>query len=395
MNKCKKTVALLLAAMIMVMVAACGGETASSMSSAPVASISGTSMPQQFEPEAEVLNQAFLTGLEKDADYPEGKRITAVMLNNVPSARPQNGISEAEILVEIKVEYDVTRFMAIYDDYETMPTTGGIRSARDQFFQLLIPYWGFYVHEGPAGSHPVNWMMDDYDYHEFDLQSNYYSVRETDPSRGTDSYSWYNTNAALITEHIENRELDDYRSYSSPIFHFLPFDEEPRVPEEGMVDMVEVPHAPPYYMSYFDYDDAAGAYSMSMHNSSSGQREPTIDNNNGEQLDFDNVILLFAPFDVYPNTTENLPRVDYSNGGAGYYFTQGGYELIYWRKGPANSPLQLLKGDKSEELLEVNTGTTYLAVVDDVELPDFYDALTSGAMGTQGGSVSSEPEDID
>ena len=95
--------------------------------------------------EEEPYNAALLTGLEKVRTIPKGRRFTAVMVNNISEgstqqARPQAGLSDADILVEIKAEGGITRFMALYENYETMPRVGPVRSARHQFFQLILPF---------------------------------------------------------------------------------------------------------------------------------------------------------------------------------------------------------------------------------------------------------------
>ncbi len=395
----KKIIALMLMILMVASLVACGdGESGSEVlitSTAPASAVtpapSSSSMPEEV-----VLNQAFLTGLEKDEDYPEGKRITAVMINNVPSSRPQNGISEAEILVEIGVEYGVTRFMAIFEDYEDIPEVGGLRSARDQFFQLLIPFRGFYVHEGPShSSHPVNVMINDYEYEEYDLQATYYPIYEKDSSRSTDSYGWYDVSGESITEHIESRELDDYRSYGSPMFNFVSYEEEPRVPETAPMPELTITHNPGY-LTYFEYDNSSEKYMMSMFNSYSGNVDATIDNNNGEQLGFENVLVLFAPVDTYPNTApENLPKYNYADGGYGYYFSQGHYEPLYWRKGAPNEALMLEKADGSGEPFYINTGKTYLSMVNDENLPAFDEMMKSGAASeyAESGQVNTEGEE--
>jgi hypothetical protein len=395
----KRALAFVMVFILAGMFSACGGNEDISQPPSPPAQSgpapSGAPPPEP-EPEPEPLNQAYLTGLPKNADYPEGKRITAVMLNNVPSARPQNGIGEAKILLEIKVEYNVTRLMAMFEDYAQIPRTGGLRSVRDQFLQLLIPSRGFLVHEGPAEyTHPVNYMLREYEYQDFDITRAYSGFYvDVDRSRTTNSYSWYDISADGIKAAIEARGLDDYRSYaSSSFFDFQSYNEPPRVPGDGAVSSVEVGHVPPYYVSYFDYDAAAGRYGMSMHNSASGRREQTVDNNTGQQLFFDNMVVLFAPMPMYPASI--LPKVDYGIGGVGYYFSQGGWELFIWRKGPANYPLLLYTMDE-ESMLKINPGTTYLAVLDDALLPDFDASLRSGTMGQGGGGVTGEqqtPED--
>ena len=45
-----------------------------------------------------------LTGEAKGENYPEGQRITALMVNNLVDARPQRGLSKAQMLFEIKVK---------------------------------------------------------------------------------------------------------------------------------------------------------------------------------------------------------------------------------------------------------------------------------------------------
>ena len=70
------------------------------------------STPEIVEP---AYTPEFFTGYEKtDKSNP---RAVAVMVNNITAARPQRGLSQADILVESKVEGGITRFMAIYSDY--------------------------------------------------------------------------------------------------------------------------------------------------------------------------------------------------------------------------------------------------------------------------------------
>ncbi|MFR5909098.1 MAG: hypothetical protein ACLUFT_12425 [Gemmiger formicilis] len=63
------------------------------------AQVEATPAPTELPPyEANVL-----TGEPKGADYPEGQRITAVMVNNIVAARPQRPV-QSRHLFEIKVE---------------------------------------------------------------------------------------------------------------------------------------------------------------------------------------------------------------------------------------------------------------------------------------------------
>ena len=87
------------------------------------------------EPQEEIpANQNLLTGVPDLTDGAIGKRPVAVMVNNVSYAMPQYGVGQADIIFEIPVEGDATRFMALYGDYTqavsythlTLPTTSRV-----------------------------------------------------------------------------------------------------------------------------------------------------------------------------------------------------------------------------------------------------------------------------
>lgn len=392
-GRAKRALSLLLAvSLLMVLMAACGSGASSTEGTA-----SGQSRPPvQIKGNAPAsssvaLNAALLTGLEKGPGFRDDRRITAVMVNNIARSRPTRGLTDAKVIYEIKVEGGITRMMALYEDYETMPTVGGVRSARDQFLQLLLPFWGFLVHDGPAGSHPVNWMMDEFDYREFSLQPNSGVSFRLDRPGMASEFTLY-TDGEHIANAIKNTGADDFRQYSSTMFNFVPYTQPPRQPEAGAAEEVAVIHSTSY-RSFFQYNAGEGRYAMSQFNSSNGKVENTVDENNNQQLAFDNVLVLFAPMREYDNSP--LIKVDYSNGGGGYYFSQGRYEPIVWRKGAANRPLMLERADKSGNPVVLNTGTSYIAIVDDKEMDAFYAHLMSGKgnAALQTGTVNQNEAD--
>ena len=132
-----------------VLLAACkkSDDTISTPASTATSSAGPEATPEPTLPpyEANVL-----TGEPKGADYPEGQRITSVMVNNSVAARPQRGLSKADILFEIKVEGGITRFMPVFTDYKTIGEIGPVRSGRDQFFRLILPWQALYIHEGQS-----------------------------------------------------------------------------------------------------------------------------------------------------------------------------------------------------------------------------------------------------
>ena len=96
-----------------------------------------------------------------DADVLTGQahrtngRIVGVMVNNISNserqnARPQRGIGSADILIESKVEGGITRLCALIHDANDIPEVGPLRSGRDQFLQLLMPWQALYYHDGES-----------------------------------------------------------------------------------------------------------------------------------------------------------------------------------------------------------------------------------------------------
>ena len=329
--------------------------------------------------EEEPYNAALLTGLEKDADYPEGRRFTAVMVNNISEgatqqARPQAGLSDADILVEIKAEGGITRFMALYENYETMPRVGPVRSARHQFFQLILPFHPMYVHVGESVVQTE--YKNNYDYSDFDLNGDVLSTlghRDSDfRARGVATEHTYVTSGEEITKTIEQFGYDSsIEPYKSTFFDFVPYNEEPRVLTGGDATSVSVVHSAGY-KTYFDWDATEGKYMMSQYSKAAGAVQPSVDANNDQQLKFDNVIVLFTDIHVIPgHEAKDLQEVDYTFCGLGYYFNGGRVEPIRWQKGAADQVLRLVNDDADLTNVKVNPGRSYIAVVDLDEAENF------------------------
>jgi len=86
-----------------------------------------------------------LTGIE--AENASTQRATAVTINNHPDARPQSGLSQADVIYEVLAEGSVTRFLAIYQS-EKPENIGPVRSARKYFIELASGYDSLYVAHG-------------------------------------------------------------------------------------------------------------------------------------------------------------------------------------------------------------------------------------------------------
>ena len=89
------------------------------------------------------------TGLEISPELwlKRPRRVIAFKIDNNLNARPQSGLQEADLIMEILVEGGMTRFLAFFMD-KTSTYLGPIRSARPTDPTLIRPYGGILVVSG-------------------------------------------------------------------------------------------------------------------------------------------------------------------------------------------------------------------------------------------------------
>ena len=93
-----------------------------------------------------------LTGIEggKGGDKLVNRPAMSVKIENTSAARPQSGLENADVVWETIVEFDVSRFIAVY--HSDLPDAiGPIRSARPMDVQVISPLDGLFVFSGAQG----------------------------------------------------------------------------------------------------------------------------------------------------------------------------------------------------------------------------------------------------
>ena len=312
-----------------------------------------------------------LTGREVLASEVTGNRIGAVMVDNVARARPQRGLSQADILMEIPVEGSITRFIALYEDYAAMPEVGPVRGTREAFIQLAMPFQPLFVswgHGQVAGEYIERFALEermvDQGYHEDSR------VVQRDAARAAGGYpteyTLY-TSGALLGQDVAARGVDYARAYHSTFFTFVPPGKAPRALAGEAADTVELPFSVSY-RTYFDYSEATGQYQMSQSNFwiSPDAREVTVDENNDTQVAFDNVLVLFAEMPNYEglgSMGSYFPDIRLGLGGVGWYFNGGHCEAVRWKKQSPEHALEIIDPNGFETPVALNPGTTYIGLV--------------------------------
>ena len=308
-------------------------------------------------------------------------RIVGVMVNNISNtarqnARPQRGIGSADLLIECKVEGGITRFCAVYHDADAIPEVGPLRSGRDQFLQLLMPYQALYYHDGESAA--CTKFISVYNYSGLNIGGKSYFGTPVHPhvahrnNRGRDvAYEHTEfTSGGEIKRAASNAGIGLKYDYDATFFRFADYRTKAVNTLEGTpaAKSISITHSASYKTS-FAYNSWNKNYKMSMYSNRTKKFESTVDELTGKQLAFDNVVVCFANIAAYAGDSHDVQEVQYVQGGEAYLFTRGGVQTGRWEKNHPTQPLKLYT-DSGEEMT-LNRGKTYFALVDDDEWANF------------------------
>ena len=302
-------------------------------------------------PEVKVIYNP-LTG---EPGYDEGllnTRPMSVMVSNIKVALPQYGLDSADICYEMETEGGITRIMAIFSDYKSMPKVGPVRSARHPFIEFSSSYNPIFTHFG--GSTLAYDMLkaknvDDIDGMTYSTTAFSYDAK-LGKQKGKEHANF--TDGELIQNAIDKKGIStDNGSAVASAFRFAK-PEEP-VSFTSVATEVSVKMSG-YCTAGFTYDSTTKKYLKSEFGA------PQIDANTGKQISVDNVFVLFSSVTDVPNSTI-LKNID-TTGGAGYYITGGTYTPITWKKGAYGTKLKVMDAN-GEELL-VNPGQSWICITD-------------------------------
>ena len=308
-------------------------------------------------------------------------RIVGVMVNNISNtqrqnARPQRGIGSADLLIESKVEGGISRFCAVYYDANAIPEVGPLRSGRDQFLQLLMPWQALYYHDGESA--PCTKFINVYNYSGLNIGGKSYFNTPTHPhvahrdSRGRNvAYEHTEfTSGAEIRKAAANAGIGLQYPYESTFFRFADYrtGAENKMSGAAAAKTINIVHSDSYKTT-FSYNRWDHLYKMSMYSRAASAFENTVDELTGKQLGFTNLLVCFAGIADYPGNSGGVQQVDYVSGGEAYFFTRGAVQRGTWQKASPEHPLKVYAADGSE--ICFNRGKTYLAIVDDDEWQNF------------------------
>lgn len=313
-----------------------------------------TEAPTAAEPASEALCLNPLTGESGYSAEAVGKRPVAVMVNNITASLPQYGIAEADIVYEMVVEGGITRLMAVYADYSSMPDVCSVRSCRYYYPLIALGMDAIYCHWGADQSIAQETLnrtgIDRLDGGGAANGVVFFRDQER-LSQYSSEHTGYLDGSAVQTA-IEN--TFGFRTECSAGNAFLFRSEETPEPAQGAVCTTATLSFSSSYFSTFTFDSTSGTY-QKQHNGT-----PHMDSVANTQLAFTNVFALYTPVSL---RADNYHMDVGLSGGSGWYLSGGAAQPIHWSKDGEDQPIRIF--DESGAELTVNAGKSYIGLIGD------------------------------
>ncbi len=294
---------------------------------------------------ADGMVTSYLTGLLVP-DYQGTRRPIAVMMSNDREALPQYGINRAGVVYEAPVEGGINRYMALIENYDGLERIGSCRSTRTYYTYFAKEWDAILVHYGQSTfAEPYLDNVDNINGLQGAGTGAFY--RSSDKKSPHNAY----TSADLIEECIEKAGYDPYYDddYEGH-FQFADIDDQ-YIPSQGLAYKVKPGYA--INAPWFEYQPDSGTY----------HRFQYGEHHYGDEglITCKNIIFQYCPIGYY-STTEYLDINVHADDQYGYYFTNGHYETITWKKDGEFGVTHYYDMDGNE--IKLNPGKTWICIID-------------------------------
>lgn len=268
------------------------------------------------EPVEEVSVELFpspFTGVMKEEE--NTRRPVLATINNHPLARPQSGISDADIIYELAAEGSVTRLLALFQS-ELPAEIGPVRSARDYFVHIAKGLDAFYVAHGyspDAKQLLEKRVVDNVNGMQYDGTLFWRTKERRAPH-----------NSYISGENIAKAEEKTNSPMEISVLPPFAFHESVEDAKMGdSVSSITVKYSSDKnFTSVYAYDAEKGNYSRTVNG------YVTIDKANDKQLELSNILV----FEANHRTIDGVGRqaVDIESGGKAMLFQAGIAKEIEW-----------------------------------------------------------------
>ncbi|MBI4089597.1 MAG: DUF3048 domain-containing protein [Candidatus Levybacteria bacterium] len=303
----------------------------------------------------------------------EKHRPVGIMIENHQEARPQSGLSSADVIYEAVAEGGITRFLSVYY-CQNSEEVGPIRSARTYFLDFISEYGAspLYVHVGGAnqdGPADALSQLEDYgwagknDLNQFSIGfPTFWRDYDRLGHPAATEHTMYSTTEKLLQFAATSRKLkvedEDGIAWTKG---FVPYDFKEDVatsqrPTAQKIHLEFWTTDPDYFVNW-TYDPITNLYKRS-----NGEVKH-IDRNNNKQLTAKNIVVLKMVESRANDGYENNLHLLYRTKGTGKanIFMDGREIIGTWRKDTRTAKTLLF--DNAGIPIKLNKGTIWFEIL--------------------------------
>lgn len=301
---------------------------------------------EAFDPTGKIFSK--LTGLEITEEQASVRPI-AVMIDNQYKARPQAGLSDAEVVYEILAEGTITRYMAIFQA-GSPEVIGPVRSSRPYYIQRALEFNPLYVHVGgsmQALTDIINLQMGDIDGLSVAAGVFYRTTHKNMPHNAYTSHDGI------------RKEADRKKHFTEVEFAGMPISYEVYDLASDLAEHIKIAYKEPSatdsigYSIEFKYDPENKNYLRYVNGIEHLDEETEV------HLTADNIIIQTVNHKVLDSAGRR--ELTMIGSGKGYYVNKGMYIPMTWKKSSTYEQTKYYYEDGTELIL--NPGITWIQVI--------------------------------
>ena len=299
-------------------------------------------LPEERE-EKDGMIRSFLTGQMVPVEQ-ANRRPIAIMMSNDKEARPQYGMNRAGVVYEAPVEAEMNRYMALIEDYDGLERIGSVRSARTCYTYFAREYDAIFAHYGQS-TFAKKYLNNVDNINGLDGIGGTAYYRTKDRKAPHNAYtSGERVNKAIEKLGYRTGYGDSYEGH----FQFARGKEQ-IVPDSD--DAFKVVPGYPMNKPWFEYQESDGLYHRFQYGSHHKGNEGLIA--------VKNIIFQYVEWGHYASTP--YLNINVHKGREGYYFTNGKYQKITWKKDGEFGVTRYYDLDGNE--ITLNKGKTWICII--------------------------------
>ena len=308
---------------------------------------------EPLEPTFEELSgtRSLFSGVEVTEEQ-RRERPLAILVENLcepagQCVRPQDGLSDADIVIEVTDEGGITRYIAIFGADKIVDVIGPVRSSRQYYSELAFGFDSLYVHFGASGIGYEN--------------IDHLGILDLCPIRTKAPFE-RDTSRGLASEHTAYMKTTELRQAAIDLGYDLDggksplkFKEDSSEDERGEEDTIIINFSRPPYQAKYVYDKETNSYIKYV------GETPHKDRISGKQIVVKNIIVQITDITHDISSEEGHMVVRTTGYGDALFFMDGKVIKGYWGRTSAADPFLYI--DEEGRPIGFNVGSTWISFI--------------------------------